>query len=290
MRHFTEEEIKLVKENLKNQVPKARFIKQELRVDSRTFKRMCSEVGIEYPNFRKKKVCDNPFVDLSNPDVLYWLGWLATDGCISHKETRVTLSLSIKDIDVIEKFKNFVSEKLVIKHTIHHGQFEMVSVSFRNKEITDFLVTLGFGDNKTFNFVPNFNITWDYIRGVFEGDGYFRWGSTKEINITSACKEHIQIIYNFVKSHGISCLLREKITPKGTKMYDFEIYNKEGIIKFIDNIYKDANTFMNRKYYNARAIRNNSWKDPKFGEPASGIPSQASVEEGVTTLQDPLST
>ena len=93
--------------------------------------------------------------------------------------------------DVIEKFKDFVSDKLVIKHTIHHDKFEMVSVSFRNKEITDFLLTLGFGDNKTFNFVPNFNITWDYIRGVFEGDGYFRWGSTKEINITSACKEHI---------------------------------------------------------------------------------------------------
>ena len=290
MRHFTEEEIKLVKENLKNQVPKARFVKQELRVDSRTFKRMCSEVGIEYPNFRKKKVCDNPFVNLSNPDVLYWLGWLATDGHISHKETRITLSLSIKDIDVIEKFKDFVSDKLVIKHTIHHDKFEMVSVSFRNKEITDFLLTLGFGNNKTFNFVPNFNITWDYIRGVFEGDGYFRWGSTKEINITSACKEHIQIIYDFVKSYGINCLLREKITPKGTKMYDVEIYNKEGIIQCIDNIYKDANTFMNRKYYNARAIRNNSWKDPKFGEPASGIPSQASVEEGVTTLQDPLST
>lgn len=67
-------------------------------------------------------------------------------------------------------------------------------------------------------------------------------------------------------------------------MYDFEIYNKEGIIQFIDNIYNDANTFMNRKYYNARTIRNNSWKDPKFGEPASGIPSQASNEEGVTTL------
>lgn len=152
---------------------------------------MCSEVGIEYPDFRRKKVCNNPFADLSNPDVLYWLGWLATDGCISHKETRVTLSLSIKDIDVIEKFRDFVSKELTIKHTIHHGKFKMISVSFRNKEITDFLLTLGFGDTKTFNFVPNFNITWDYIRGVFEGDGYFRWDATKEINITSACKEHV---------------------------------------------------------------------------------------------------
>lgn len=166
----------------------------------------------------------------------------------------------------------------------------MVSVSFRNKEITDFLYSVGFQDSKTFTFVPLFDITWDYIRGVFEGDGYFRWGNIKEINITSASKKHIEIIYNFVKSQGINCLIKQKTTPKGTKIYDFEIYNKEGICKFLDNIYKDANTFMNRKYYNARTIRNDSWKDPKFGEPASGIPSQASNEEGVTTLQDPLST
>ena len=166
---------------------------------------------------------------------------------------------------------------------MHHQKFEMVFISFRNKEITDFLSSVGFRDNKTFTFVPKFNITWDYIRGVFEGDGYLRWGNTKEINITSACKEHIEVIYNFVKSTGINCLMHEKVTPKGTYMYDFEIYNKDGIIQFLDNIYKDANTFMNRKYYNARAIRNDSWKDPKFGELASGIPSQASNEEGVTT-------
>lgn len=245
---------------------------------------MCSEIGIDYPDFRKKKVCNNPFTDLTNPDVLYWLGWLATDGNISHKETRVTLSLSVKDIDVVEKFRDFISNKLTIKHTMHHSKSEMVSVSFRNKEITDFLFNLGFGENKTFNFIPKFCITWDYIRGVFEGDGYFRWGSIKEVNITGACKEHVEMIYNFVKEHGINCLLKEKTTPKGTKMYNFEIYNKEGIIQFMDNIYNDANTFMNRKYYNARAIRNNSWKDLKFGESASEIPSQASPEEGVTTL------
>jgi hypothetical protein len=261
-----------------------------LKVDDRAFKRMCTEIGIDYPNFRKRKVNTNPFKNLQDPNVLYWLGWLATDGYISHEESRVSLSLSIKDIDVIEKFRKFVSNKLVIKHTIQHGKFEMVSVSFRNKDITDFLSTLGFKENKTFNFIPTFNISWDYIRGVFEGDGYFRWGHTKEVNITSACKEHIELIYKFVKDSGINCLIREKTTPKGTKMYDFEIYNKEGIIQFMNNIYNDASTFMNRKYYNARAIRNNSWKDPKFGESASEIPSQASLEEGVTTLQDPLNT
>lgn len=47
----------------------------------------------------------------------------------------------------------------------------------------------------------------------------------------------------------------------------------EGVYKFLDNIYSTANVFLNRKYYNARAIRNNSWKAVKLGELAVGIPS-----------------
>ena len=218
--------------------------------------------------------------DLNDPNVQYWLGWLATDGYISHSENRVTLSLSIKDIDVIEKFRDFVSPNLTIHHSIHHNKFEMVFVSFRNKEIVQFLSELGFNNNKTFEFVPNFKITWDYIRGVFEGDGYIR---EKEINITGASKEHITLIYEFVKQEGIDCLLKQKTTPKNTIMYDFEIYKKAEISKFVDKIYANADIFMDRKYCKARAASNSCWKTLKFGEPALGIPSQASLEEGVTT-------
>lgn len=281
MRHFTNEEIELIKLNILAQTPKKQILKL-LKTDSRTFNRECQVSGIEYPNFRDKKriVKHNPFKNVNNPDVQYWLGWLATDGYVSHSENRVTLSLSIKDIDVIEKFRDFISPNLTIHHSMHHQKFEMVFVSFRNKEITDFLFDLGFNTNKTFNFVPNFEITWDYIRGVFEGDGYIR---EKEINITGASKEHITLIYNFVKQSGINCSLKQKVTPLNTIMYDFEIHTKKDISQFVDKIYAYADIFMDRKYRKARTASNSCWKTLKFGEPALGIPSQASSEEGVTT-------
>ena len=128
--------------------------------------------------------------------------------------------------------------------------------------------------------MPNFKITWDYIRGVFEGDGYIR---EKEINITGASKDHITLIYEFVKNEGINCKLRQKTTPKNTIMYDFEINSKMEISKFVDKIYANADIFMNRKYHKARAASNSCWKTLKFGEPALGIPSQVSDEKGVTT-------
>lgn len=281
MRHFTNEEIELIKLNILEQTPKKQVLKL-LKIDSRTFNRECQASGIEYPNFKDKRriVKHNPFQDITNSNVQYWLGWLATDGYISHSENRITLSLSIKDVDVIKKFRDFISPNLTIHHSIHHDKFEMVFVSFRNKEIVNFLSTLGFNNNKTFEFVPNFEITWDYIRGVFEGDGYIR---EREINITGASKKHIELVYNFVKNQGINCRLKSKTTPKNTIMYDFEITSKIEISKFVDNIYANADIFMDRKYRKARAASNSCWKTLKFGEPALGIPSQASYEEGVTT-------
>lgn len=56
MRKFTEEEIKFVKDCLSKHIPATRFLKSILHVDGRTFKRMCKDVGIEYPQFRKNKI------------------------------------------------------------------------------------------------------------------------------------------------------------------------------------------------------------------------------------------
>jgi hypothetical protein len=66
-------------------------------------------------------------------------------------------------------------------------------------------------------------------------------------------------------------------------MYYYTINAKNSIINFINYIYNNAQTFMNRKFDKARIISNDDWKTLKFGELALGIPSQASQEEGVTT-------
>jgi hypothetical protein len=50
-----------------------------------------------------------------------------------------TLDLALRDIDVLEKFRDFISPKLKIKDVIHHKKYPMVMISFRNKEISNFL-------------------------------------------------------------------------------------------------------------------------------------------------------
>lgn len=276
MKNFTKEELEFVKECLKNKIPKGRFVKNILHMDHRSFNKRCLADGFEYPNFRKNKIWDNPFENLEDPNVQYWLGWLATDGYIgTGTEKRCSLSLQMRDKDVIEKFNKFLGGNLTIYTGSHHQKFPYARISFRNENIILFLESLGFNNNKTFEFNPKFTITWAYIRGCFEGDGYLRWGATNEFSICGGSKQHLLKIKQFIESYGIKVGFYIRNKNRKNPLYYIHIGCKKDIIQVLDNIYKDADTFMNRKYNLARSISNSAWKSLKFGEPASGIPSQA---------------
>ena len=75
MRHFTEEEIEFVKKNLENEIPKDRLCKQIMKIDSRTFRRMCKEVGINYPTFLQEENTSKSFCRFvkSRCYVLAWM-------------------------------------------------------------------------------------------------------------------------------------------------------------------------------------------------------------------------
>lgn len=283
MRKFKQDEIEFIKECIKNHIPKNRIIKDVLHICPTHFKRLCKENGIDYPNFRKNKIWDNPFLDVNSPQVQYWLGWLATDGHISQSDKKCSLYLQEKDIDVIEKFNLFLGGKLTIRKVLHHKKYYQVGLKFRNNEIVSFLGTLGYNEQKTFNFYPNFEISWDYIRGCFEGDGYLRWGNTCEFTIVGASEKHIRLIYNFLSNEGFDVLWHVKSKYHKNPVYTVTLHKKKQLIQLLNKLYTNADTFMNRKYLLARSISNDTWKPLKFGEPALGIPSQADVSEGVTT-------
>ena len=56
MRKFTNQEIDFIKDYLSKEIPKSRFVNSVLKMDERTFNKNCKELGINYPNFRKKKL------------------------------------------------------------------------------------------------------------------------------------------------------------------------------------------------------------------------------------------
>ena len=64
----------------------------------------------------KKLIDYNPFEDLTNEDVQYWLGWLASDGCVVGN--RISLSVQRRDRDILEKLKDIPTRFAVIGKVI----------------------------------------------------------------------------------------------------------------------------------------------------------------------------
>lgn len=64
--------------------------------------------GIKMNSQRKYSV-DETFFTKTNEKSFYWAGFIAADGCISRYENGnmcVTLTLALKDINILEKFKH----------------------------------------------------------------------------------------------------------------------------------------------------------------------------------------
>lgn len=231
---------------------------KSLKCDLRTFRKLLKENEIDYPHFHIGKVRYNPFENLKNPEVMYWLGFLASDGCI--QDDRISLSLKRSDEDVLIKFKNFIGCDLTLFQGIHKkpfSDFEFSKISFRNKNVAEYLHSLGLVQRKTLVFKANFEITWDYLRGYFEGDGCLDFPRQfGRIQIVSASLCHLEQIQEFLIKNEINCSIYTKTKGHISTIYSLEINKKDLVYQFLENIYNNASVFMDRKHYNAKILRN----------------------------------
>lgn len=188
-------------------------------------------------------VKNNPFEDLTNPDVQYWLGMLAADGSIC--KNRIRLSLQEKDLGHIEKFKSFIGYDLKIGTTLKNNKYRGYHVHFRSKKVSDFLYNLGITPRKTFTIDYKGPLTIDFLRGVIDGDGYIR-KNRREISISSASLIFINQLHDFIENTlEIECKIRN---PENNNVYIAEVCGKAKVKKLIELLYTNAHTYLQRKY------------------------------------------
>lgn len=138
-------------------------------------------------------------------------GWLITDGSVDAKRNQIRLMLKRHDRDVLEKIKimlDFTGE--VIDGEQKDGRkFSYLRIC--RKEMTEDLFSLGLArQDKTFNTampqLPD-ELFWDFIRGVFEGDGSIRHrtGNTDALDMTicGATKQFILDLQTAFEKRGI---------------------------------------------------------------------------------------
>jgi intein-encoded DNA endonuclease-like protein len=157
---------------------------------------------------RLRKVHHNPFADLTNPETQYWLGYIASDGCVSDikgKASCVRICTN-KDPEHLEKYIEFLKAPVNVNRSWNkkYGVYEY-AVGFSNVMVVDFLISLGITPRKSLTLKLNFNFTWDFIRGYFDGNGTVHKTSTY---IFSGSKSFIDQALDYMQSQGVNCWYR----------------------------------------------------------------------------------
>lgn len=197
----------------------------------------------------------------------YFLGLLLTDGCISRRsEKSATISLSLKDKELMEKFQHFIcptnklSKVLQKKYNTY-----MYQSSTRSKTIADWLDSKGNFYNKSYDCDIYIPLTSHILRGIFDGDGYCmprNNGKTFCYGICGKSKIFLEKIQQYLTSQGITFNLYFR-----NNLFYLESAKTVEVIRFYNLIYNEAHIYLMRKYVKGHLfLETLREKFPKFKE------------------------
>lgn len=245
-------------------------------VDRRTLAKHFKELGIEIVNKQNRsKFNEHIFDQIDSEEKAYWLGFIFADGYISSSPIRkgvksvyqFELSLGIKDIEHLNKFKRFMDYE---KDIITDGNRCRFVVT--NKYLWTLLNELGCTPNKslslTFPDIPQ-NLVKHFIRGYFDGDGCI----SRHVHNTCVTP-HIELLGT--KQMLEQILLYSNISAKykhdkrhSEETWSLEWSKQEGI-DFINYLYQDCSIYLDRKYELYQFFKNGSRSVEEFTELLSG--------------------
>ena len=246
------------------------------KVDRRTLAKHFKELGIEIINKQNcSKFNERIFDQIDSEEKAYWLGFIFADGYISSSPLRkevksiyqFELSLGIKDIEHLNKFKIFMAyEKDII---IDENRCRFI---VSNKHLWTVLNELGCTPNKslylTFPNIPQ-NLVKHFIRGYFDGDGCI----SRYVHNT-CITPHIELLGT--KQFLEQVLLYSGVSAKykqdkrhSEETWSLEWSKQEGI-NFINYLYQDCSIYLNRKYDLYQFFKNGSRSVEEFTELLSG--------------------
>ena len=190
------------------------------------------------------------FETIDTEEKAYWLGFLYADGSVGSTDNRIELGLAEKDLRHIEKFRDFIGIQNKISYRASTKSYRY---AFRSISCKADLIKQGCVPKKSLilNFPTEYqvpkNFVKDFIRGYFDGDGWFT-------NTENCFQAGIIGTEDFIKGFLNTVELENKNNKKiftvhredGVKRYVFGAY--EDVLNFLNWIYKDATIYLDRKY------------------------------------------
>lgn len=175
-------------------------------------------------NKKKKGFKSNYFKRLTKINS-YWIGFILTDGSISGKKgkkMRLSINLSVKDINHLKKFKKILSAGTIRTQDMSKYNFVrkdgleikggiMATYSLSSTSICRDLGKYGIVPRKTKKAEPNSRLVFssDFWRGVIDGDGSISKLKNKKgitntrLDLGSASKKLINSYEKFLNKYGV---------------------------------------------------------------------------------------
>jgi len=229
---------------------------------------------------QKYSLDENYFDVIDTEHKAYWLGFLYADGSLSKTtssssgKNRLQLTLSVNDIEQLEKFKNDLNFTGPIHKSTLSNAYKMdtevcymhinsrplcISLERHGFELKDNRVAI---PNMSKDLIPHF------IRGYFDGDGcisvfeydakrsngktYHRY--CQEFSITSNEDILQEFKSIFEKECNVSKRVKFKVYNRTSKAVSLRYGGKQDVISLYHYMYDNATIYMARKYNNFQQV------------------------------------
>lgn len=199
---------------------------------------------------RKYSVNDSVF-DSLNENSLYWLGFLATDGCLPSKGKGIQFVLKESDWEHVDNFRKFVNFNGSVKF---EKQNKSARIYFTSRPIRQRLIELKITPvkSRTLSLSKELKNCKDFWRGCIDGDGSvgIKQSGYPFINFCGT-EDMVRGWHSFIKNNIIKDL---KVNPfcvrKEENFYVLNICNKKTVPLITNYIYNNSkNGFrLERKY------------------------------------------
>jgi len=191
---------------------------------------------------------DPDFFTTDSRERSYVLGFLMSDGYLSGNE--LGWYISSRDVEILNKIKQTMGCEHPIKlQTSKWGEYARLRIV--NKSVADQLVSLGFwrGAKTGQEFVPEAcrNSPYDFIRGVFDGDGTV--GHKTPDNRWAICCSNSVFLEEIKDIIGCGSVFYSDLSR-------LTVYNRNHLNEIYDNLYKNTDLYLTRKYDIFTKIRN----------------------------------
>lgn len=184
----------------------------------------------------------------------YIIGLIVSDGCITSNGEREYIVISLKEEYMIRKIRDLVCPTKKVYKDGNNFQ-----VRWRNEKDIIFLKSIGIVPRKSLT-IKWFEMTnmWDYLRGVFDGDGSVYINKTLDckhnkeyyylnIKFTSGSYDFAKGLYDFLNTNNIHAKINK---DSRRDIYYISIQRQDDIKNFYYKIYENSKDWKLERKYN----------------------------------------